>query len=701
MTSAHQLLLLLYSFIIVITQAQAADVTSTSGLLAYSTLACPTGWKNVGNTSTSTTYAGRVIVGATSGIGNTIGTALTSDNSIPSHVHSSWSMVSPITWGMISAGVWPDAFHMDINYPYTSVPLYRPSLPPSYETCPSASPCIFDSPVNKWNVADQTLSQSNTAMTSVTSKIPLVTLNLCQFISGASFNIPVGVVVFFSASTTTCPSGFTDFVDATGRVMIFADSSTSVTSNNIGGGSAILAGKPLGEHSHTIQPVTINVPFTFLSGFFLTFDSPNIDGLAPAGYHSTATFTASNPTSSDGLLSHTQLRACQANSMGSGIGREPPSDMIFYYDGNTCPGYWRDVSQVSGMNNLTGRIPIVRSTSWTNPTLTLVGGIQDMLNVTATDAMTVYNYTHDHIISGASVSLPSLTDWCGYFPMENKIHCGHSDASGVKIPVATGLSISTKTNTQIPPQIPYRIMRGCMPPLPTQSPTVSPSTSRPSVTPTTSTPSKSPTTSKPSNSPSRVPSKNPSKAPTTSKPSRAPSKSPSKSPSHTPSTSKPSRSPSKSPSKSPSHTPSTSYPSTSPSVSPTAVSPSNSPSLSPTLSHPSVTPSITPTLSHPSKSPTTLHPSHSPSKSPSHDRAGPAAKVAAAEAAEKAAQELTATVGGVVGGVAVLFVGVAVGIWWIRSSRKQNIIRDNTNYGGDAGGNGQGLIPFPFGIDDA
>lgn len=70
------------------TPSQAADVTPSSNVLAYTMDAdCPSGWHDL---SSDDKYKGRLIKGSTTDIGEVFGSAIT-DNSIPSHSHTSWS----------------------------------------------------------------------------------------------------------------------------------------------------------------------------------------------------------------------------------------------------------------------------------------------------------------------------------------------------------------------------------------------------------------------------------------------------------------------------------------------------------------------------------------------------------------------------------------------------------------------------------
>jgi hypothetical protein len=436
-------------FLLLLSTTQSADVTPGMGLLAYfanPNFRCPTGWTDAG-------YGGMLIKGwgGSSGTtGLTGGTALSADNSIPTHQHSSWSMTSTFTSTKSTALVGS-----------------------------GSSDAIDD------NVSN-TLDQTKSTITGETAALPYVTLALCRFDSGTSFVLPPGIVAFFSASVTSCPTtnGWGgDFTDANGRFLVFAKS--TVSSGAMSSATASTTSQAnIGDHSHAIPQYTYNVVSRNVVAC-CSCCSPNL-----ANYVSTNTWSSSTASSNHLNLPYIQLRACKSTGDGSvGNNFYPPQEAIFYYDGNSCPsgvyGTWRESTATFAnydQSAIAGRLVYNRvSTGGSGGTSTNARGGTQLYLATSTTPTSMGHDSHSHTISASGYNF-AASGLAGSWDSGSQTFCKRN-----------GYSFSIPTSANTASLIPYKVLRACNPPYwvqsssPTQQPTTPPSKS-PSRAPTMSGP---------------------------------------------------------------------------------------------------------------------------------------------------------------------------------------------------------------------
>jgi len=458
---------------------------------------CPGG----GWTDVTGTYGGRVIkaVISSGSPGGGFGSPTTTDVDV-AHTHSSWS-------ARIS---WPGKCNNCDNFLGVS--------------------CGGNNPRSMQGNFNHGVSQGNAGMSNANSNIPFISLTMCRYDGAAALDVATGLVQFFEG--TSCPGGTSEYGPAANRFVVIGS-----------GGGAFLSVSPTpaagngadtGFHTHDIAPTylpTRQSDSTGGTGCGSTMSQPQ-----------DSTWVHNSPLVITGLhIPYKQVMMCQITTATVTSKVYPDREVYFFSATPTCPGTWQDLTARGGVySNSAGRILWTRAPSGSAGSTR--GGSQFSY---AIGTGTNWNSDpHSHSASVSGFSFPPVTDPDTCCSGGNK----YADYSNYAFTI----------NSYGPNEIllPYIVMRGCVAPLPTKSPTAqpsrSPSTSKPSKSPTTSfptfSPSKNPWTSKPSRNPTHKPSKNP----TTSKPSRSPSTS---KPSKTPTTSIPTLAPSFNPTLSPTPAP--------------------------------------------------------------------------------------------------------------------------------------------------
>jgi hypothetical protein len=168
------------------------------------------------------------------------------------------------------------------------------------------------------------------------------------------------VVYLYGSRRTVCPSGFSDFADAHGRFLVFASASKNMTDNNIVSPAApvVISKGYVGEHSHYIDLFNFNP-----QGPGVTTTIPaDQTATGAALYPSRMTLGNGFPINSYLGIPYVQLRTCKVTGPPTRTLASPDPSMIFFYDGQICPGNWietssrADGSVASLYANLPGRM---------------------------------------------------------------------------------------------------------------------------------------------------------------------------------------------------------------------------------------------------------------------------------------------------------------------------------------------------------
>jgi hypothetical protein len=174
-----------------------------------------------------------------------------------------------------------------------------------------------------------------------------VNLRLCHNDGAATFDLPFGMVVFLHSSFAVCPAGFSDFTDAHGRFLVFADAAKAMiggTLVNAAPAVTVSAGN-VGDHAHYMPPISVAT-----MGRMQAY-SPYIVAAAysPARFAPTRTLGATTSSSDHLRLPYIQLRTCEVTNSQAGSAAliSPNASLIFFYNGQTCPGAWVEASSRS------------------------------------------------------------------------------------------------------------------------------------------------------------------------------------------------------------------------------------------------------------------------------------------------------------------------------------------------------------------
>jgi hypothetical protein len=192
-----------------------------------------------------------------------------------------------------------------------------------------------------------------------------VSLRLCRFTGPTTFDLPSGIVVFLHHSVIKCPGNFSDFVDAHGRFLVFANATKDMSDGNlISPARAINASiGGVGEHTHSMPalpftPRTRQILFQFAGPFGGQSTTPSFDVAIPLPILEAAISAPAHLN-----LPYIQLRACQVNAGVPTVTKVlPPASLIFFFQGNTCPALWREATgRTDGGNgqpfgNIAGRM---------------------------------------------------------------------------------------------------------------------------------------------------------------------------------------------------------------------------------------------------------------------------------------------------------------------------------------------------------
>jgi len=228
---------------------------------------------------------------------------------------------------------------------------------------------------------------------------------LCQFTGGGSFTLPIGIVAYVSTATGSCPSGFTQFADAEGRFLVFANAGVNLTTALFSPAAQIPSGGAVGSHTHTLPS------FAFAS---INLCPSNVactaSSFVGAKGGATFTLTGSSPTGSASLpIPYVQLVACQVSD-GTSNGIYPDYNAVFHYNGETCPPLFvESTSRTDAPNasypfsNLAGRLIVNAFTGATSGAI--FGGSQLTYAIGTNNGSTDAGHaSHDHTYSMTSVT---------------------------------------------------------------------------------------------------------------------------------------------------------------------------------------------------------------------------------------------------------------------------------------------------------
>jgi hypothetical protein len=167
-----------------------------------------------------------------------------------------------------------------------------------------------------------------------------VNLRLCKYGGSTALDLPIGIVVHLDYTIKTCPSGFSDFADANGRFLVFASATKNMTDNNLISPAAPVLGSldPVGLHSHLIPDAMLVPPNKISIRIPQGVNQQSTGAAVPTGAFRIYAKSALASRASFGLP-YVQLRSCKVTAASSTLDI-PPTDMIFFYDGQTCPGNW-------------------------------------------------------------------------------------------------------------------------------------------------------------------------------------------------------------------------------------------------------------------------------------------------------------------------------------------------------------------------
>ena len=444
---------------------QAATVDPTLGLVTYmSASSCPSGWQDL---TSNATYAGRVIKGAQTSLMQTVGTSLAADT-VPEHTHTTWTSAD------LPSSAWSS---------FAGTTLLSAS---KVAGCAVNAGTFIDTTV----VNSYTASDGTGTMSTNTANLPFVNLLLCKFVSGASFKVPANVVAFMD-TTGSCPttSGWAgDFSDANGRLLVFAPSSTPVSSANLSPASAVTGLSPLGQHTHTFNAASITPLAAYSSNYQCPSGSPATTAFLPASPPTPQlTWPAGGSVGSADLgIPYVSMRACVAGD-GTGPSQEPPVPAIFFYNGDSCPSPWRDSLATFPSLNLGNRFLITYTGSGSLGVALGGDALNNALghddhNHTLTEAAFTFT-TKACYAANSGTAMTRLIEYGGYLP---------NNGYGFTVMTTGATSVADSISTLVP----YRLMRACSPGAVTNSPTASP----------TKLPTKFPTTTR---SPTQIPSSAP------------------------------------------------------------------------------------------------------------------------------------------------------------------------------------------------
>jgi hypothetical protein len=157
------------------------------------------------------------------------------------------------------------------------------------------------------------------------------------------------MVVFLHHAVQSCPAVlFSNFDDAHGRFLVFASANKVMTDGQIISPAASITTSVgnVGSHDH----------FVPVAEFSFRAKTDNaVSGVDDIALLYSTALTGRLRTSISGNahlgLPYVQLRTCKVNS---GLATttpvvHPSSNLIFFYDGQTCPGAWREASSRTDM----------------------------------------------------------------------------------------------------------------------------------------------------------------------------------------------------------------------------------------------------------------------------------------------------------------------------------------------------------------
>jgi hypothetical protein len=223
-------------------------------------------------------------------------------------------------------------------------------------------------------------------------------LNLCEYTGASTFTLPANIVTFMNSATNTCPTGFSAFVPAQGRFLVFVSASADLSTARVSPASVNTSSlADIGAHTHSIPSYSFTTNNICMTSGVCGPGSKSLRGSQTLSW-SQSVGTGSSRVS----IPYVQLVACEVTDTTTNSVL-PSSDAIFYYDGNSCPPNYRDATSRSDTydySQLIGRLPYIKY-STNDVSATYWGGTQFSYatSVTAPPVSDPGHAVHSHSIS--------------------------------------------------------------------------------------------------------------------------------------------------------------------------------------------------------------------------------------------------------------------------------------------------------------